>query len=95
MECRLSRSGRTCQVAKDSSALTDRQAGVAESSVADQVRRCAGPGPALPRRDYRISSKAPRTMASNPVGVDGGSAAAGSLSIAITTKVWPLLLVAR
>jgi hypothetical protein len=57
-------------------------------------RRCAGRVRRSPRWDYRTNSKAPRTMASNPVGVDGGSAAAGSLSIATTTKVRPLLLVA-
>ena len=44
---------------------------------------------------YRTSSKAPRAMASNPSMADGDSAVAGSLSIATTTKVWPLLLVAR
>jgi hypothetical protein len=95
-ECHLSRSGRTCQVTKASGTLTNRQAGVAEPSrcrssgaaARDRVRRS-------PRRDYRTRSKAPRTMASNRVGVDGGSAAAGSLSIAATTKVWPLPLVAR
>ena len=46
-------------------------------------------------RGYRTSSKAPRAMASNPSVADGDSAVAGSLSIATTTKVWPLLLVAR
>jgi hypothetical protein len=49
----------------------------------------------LPGRGYRTSSKAPRTIASNPDRADGDGAAAGSLSIATTTKVWPLLLVAR
>jgi hypothetical protein len=46
-------------------------------------------------RGYRTSWKAPWTMASNPASAEEGSAAAGSLSIATTAKVWPLLLVAR
>jgi hypothetical protein len=70
--------------------------GLPNLAVVDQVAPLRGTGSgAPPRRDYRTRSKAPRTMASNPVGVDGGSAAAGSLSIATITKVWPLLLVAR
>ena len=34
-------------------------------------------------------------MASNPAVADGGNGADGSLSIATTTKLWPLLSVAR
>jgi len=46
-------------------------------------------------RDYRTSVKAAWATAANPGKADGGSSAAGLLSIATTTKVWPLLLVAR
>jgi len=46
-------------------------------------------------RDYRASSKAVRAMARSPAVADGGSAAVGLASIATTTKVWPLLFVAR
>lgn len=41
------------------------------------------------------SSKAAWVMASNPGSADGDRTTAGSLSIAVTTNAWPLLLVAR
>jgi hypothetical protein len=48
-----------------------------------------------PDHPFRTRWKAPWTIAINPALADGGNAVAGSLSIATTTKVWPLLLVAR
>src|ERR1022692_4312301 len=46
-------------------------------------------------KDHLISSKALWAIASNAIVADGGSADAGFPSIATTTKVWPLLFVAR
>jgi hypothetical protein len=65
--------------------------------------RAPGPIPCVLARAHparsvgiaRISSKAAWTIDSNLIAADGDGAAAGSLSIATTTKVWPLLLVAR
>jgi hypothetical protein len=73
-------------------AYTGTESAACDGLLPAALARAAGPGQ---RRDYRTRWKSASMAASFPGMANGDSAAAGLLSIAVTAKVWPLLLVAR